>query len=56
VITRKIGMDDFQEIVNAHLLFNAKSQGVYLLKSMAKKMVGSRGYYMIWSKWFKYER
>jgi len=56
VITRKIRMDGFQEIVHAHLLFNAKSQVVYQLKSMAKKILGSRGYYMIWSRWFKYER
>ena len=56
VITRKIRMDGFQEIVHAHLLFDAKSQVVYRLKSMAKKILGSRGYYMIWSKWFKYER
>ena len=56
VITRKTRMDGFQEIVHAHLLFNAKSQAVYQLKSMAKKVLGSRGYYMVWSKWFKYER
>ena len=56
VITRKIRMDGFQEIVHGHLLFNAKSQVVYQLKSMAKKVLGSRGYYMIWSRWFKYER
>lgn len=56
VITRKIRMDGFQEIVYGHLLFNAKSQVVYQLKSMAKKVLGSRGYYMIWSRWFKYER
>ena len=56
VITRKIRMDGFQEIVHAHLLFNAKSQVVYQLKSAAQKILGSRGYYMIWSKWFKYER
>jgi peptidoglycan/xylan/chitin deacetylase (PgdA/CDA1 family) len=56
VITRKMHIDSFQEIVHAHLLFNAKSQVVYQLKSMAQKILGSRGYYMIWSKWFKYER
>ena len=55
-ITRRTRMDSFQEIVHAHLLFNAKSQVVYQLKSMVKKILGSRGYYMIWSKWFKYER
>ena len=56
VITRKIRMDGFREIVHGHLLFNAKSQVVYQLKSMAKKVLGSRGYYVIWSRWFKYER
>ncbi len=56
VITRKTPMGGFRKIVHAHLLFNAKSQGVYQLKSMAKKLLGSRGYYRIWSKWFKYER
>lgn len=56
VITRRTRPDGFQEIVHAHLLFNAKSQMVYQLKSMAKKILGSRGYYMIWSRWFKYEK
>jgi peptidoglycan/xylan/chitin deacetylase (PgdA/CDA1 family) len=56
VITRKTRMDNFQEIVHAHLLSNAKSQVVYQLKSAAQKVLGSRGYYMIWSKCFKYER
>lgn len=54
-ITRKTRMDSFQEIVHAHLLFNVKSQVVYRLKSTAQKALGSRGYYIIWSKWFKYE-
>jgi len=56
VITRKTRMEGFQEIVHAHLLSNAKSHMVYQLKSMAQKVLGSRGYYMIWSKCFKYER
>ena len=55
-ITRKTRMDSFQEIVHAGLLSNAKSHVVYQLKSMAQKVLGSRGYYMIWSKYFKYER
>lgn len=55
-ITRRTRMDSFQEIVHAHLLSNAKSHVVYQLKSMAQKVLGSRGYYMIWSKYFKYER
>jgi peptidoglycan/xylan/chitin deacetylase (PgdA/CDA1 family) len=56
VITRKTRMDSFQEIVCAHLLSNAKSHVVYRLKTMAQKVLGSRAYYMIWSKHFKYER
>jgi peptidoglycan/xylan/chitin deacetylase (PgdA/CDA1 family) len=56
VITRKTRMDSFQKIVHADLLSNAKSHVVYWLKSMAQKVLGSRGYYMIWSKCFKYER
>ena len=56
VITRKTQMARFQEIVYAHVLSNAKRRGVYQLKSMAQKILGSRGYYMIWSKCFKYER
>jgi peptidoglycan/xylan/chitin deacetylase (PgdA/CDA1 family) len=55
-ITRKTRMDSFQEIVHADLLFSAKSRVVYQLKWIAQKILGSRGYYMIWSKWFKYER
>jgi peptidoglycan/xylan/chitin deacetylase (PgdA/CDA1 family) len=56
VITRRTRMDRFQEIVHAHLLSNAKSRVLYQLKATAQKVLGSRGYYMIWSKWFKYER
>jgi peptidoglycan/xylan/chitin deacetylase (PgdA/CDA1 family) len=55
-ITRKTRADSFQEIVHARLLSNTKKQVVYQLKSMAKKILGSKGYYMIWSKCFKYER
>jgi peptidoglycan/xylan/chitin deacetylase (PgdA/CDA1 family) len=56
VITRRTHTDSFQKIVHTWLLSNAKSQVVYILKSIAKKVLGSRRYYMIWSKWFKYER
>jgi peptidoglycan/xylan/chitin deacetylase (PgdA/CDA1 family) len=56
VITRKTRMGSFQKIVHARLLSNAKSRVVYQLKSMAQKVLGSGGYYMIWSKFFKYER
>jgi peptidoglycan/xylan/chitin deacetylase (PgdA/CDA1 family) len=54
-ITRETRMDNFQEIVHARLLSNAKSHMVYVLKSMAQKVLGSRRYYLIWSKYFKYE-
>jgi peptidoglycan/xylan/chitin deacetylase (PgdA/CDA1 family) len=56
VITRKTRMDSFQEIVHGHLLSNARSHVVYQLKSMAQSVLGSRAYYRIWSKCFKYER
>ena len=55
-ITRRTHKDSFQDIVRAHLLSNARSHAVYGLKSVAKKVLGSGGYYMIWSKFFKYER
>ena len=56
VITRRTNMDSFQEIVHGHLFFITKSHVVYQLKSMAQKVLGSKGYYMIWSKCFKYEK
>jgi len=55
-ITRKTRLDSFQEIVHAQFLSNARSQAVYRIKSIAQKVLGSRGYYRIWSKWFKYEK
>ncbi|HUL22622.1 MAG TPA: polysaccharide deacetylase family protein [Thermodesulfobacteriota bacterium] len=55
-ITRRTRMDRFEEIAQAHLLSNAKSQAVYRVKSIAQKVLGSKGYYTIWSKWFKYEK
>jgi peptidoglycan/xylan/chitin deacetylase (PgdA/CDA1 family) len=55
VITRRTYMDSFEEIVHTRFLPNAKSQVLYMLKSIAKKALGSRKYYLIWSKYFKYE-
>lgn len=53
-ITRKTRMDSFQEIVHGSLLSNAKSHAIYQAKSIAQKVLGSRRYYTIWSKCFKY--
>jgi peptidoglycan/xylan/chitin deacetylase (PgdA/CDA1 family) len=55
-ITRRTRMDSFQEIVQGSFLFNAKSHATYRVKSIAQKVLGSRRYYTIWSKCFKYER
>ncbi len=54
-ITRKTRMDSFQAIVHGSLLCNAKSHAIYRVKSVAQKVLGSRRYYAIWSKCFKYE-
>jgi len=56
VITRKTQMDSFQKIVHAEWLSNVKSHIVYRLKFVAQNVLGSRAYYVIWSKCFKYER
>ena len=54
VITRKTTTEEFIKIVHGDLLHIIKNRMLYFLKSFAKKVLGSQGYYMIWSKFFKY--
>ena len=56
VITSKTGIDRFQKIVHGQLLSNAESHVIYQLKSSAQSVLGSKLYYRIWSKCFKFKR
>jgi peptidoglycan/xylan/chitin deacetylase (PgdA/CDA1 family) len=55
-VTRKTTMDELRKIVNGDSLTGAAHRLLYITKSLAKKVLGSRSYYRIWSKYFKYEK
>ncbi len=54
VITRSTPINTFQQIVHADFSHAAKERLVYSAKAAAKKTLGSRLYYRIWSTFFKY--
>ncbi len=54
VITRTTPVSCFRQIVHAHTSYAAREQLVYGVKAFAKKTLGSRLYYRIWSAFFKY--
>jgi len=55
VITRKTQMHSFKNIVNANALYVLKSRMSYDLKLLAKKILGSKRYYQLWSTFIKYK-
>jgi peptidoglycan/xylan/chitin deacetylase (PgdA/CDA1 family) len=56
VITRLTSPLEFQNIVHGDTLYAGKQALLYHAKNSAKKMLGSRLYYSLWSKFFKYKK
>jgi len=54
VITRSTPISCFRQIVGADSSYAAKEKLVYSAKAAAKKTLGSKLYYRIWSAFFKY--
>jgi peptidoglycan/xylan/chitin deacetylase (PgdA/CDA1 family) len=55
-VTRRTTLEELRKIANGDPLTGATHRLLYLTKSLAKKVLGSRGYYRIWSRYFKYEK
>ncbi|HUK99938.1 MAG TPA: polysaccharide deacetylase family protein [Nitrospirota bacterium] len=55
LISRDTPLQDIRNIINTNYRYLVKNQLLYQAKSMVKKVLGSRQYYVLWSKYFKYK-
>ena len=53
VITRRTSFQGFKSIVNQDLDYLVKCKMLYGIKALFKKILGSRGYYAVWSIFFR---
>lgn len=53
LVTRKTSLEDFATSVEGNFRRALSSSALYLLKAAARKTLGSRAYYSLWSKLFK---
>lgn len=53
VITRRTSFEDFKSIVNGNPNYIGKIRIEHMVKALVKKMLGSKIYYTIWSKYFR---